>query len=199
VQNYGKRLFSFIRSRVKSQQDAEDILQDVWYQLSSIIDTQPIELLSSWLYRVSRNRIVDKKRKQKLQSLEDLAYYDNDGEMVFPEALLLDDQNPETEIERAIFIPAAIAAAVFIFGSAVMLLWNWILPVVLGVKMITFWQAIGILVLSKILFGGFRQHHCHHGYHGHYWSGKWMNLNTEEREKMRSEWRERCTPHLKQE
>ena len=65
VQNYGKRLFRFIRSRVKSDEDAEDILQDVWYQLSSIIDTEPIELLSSWLYRVSRNRIVDKKRKQK--------------------------------------------------------------------------------------------------------------------------------------
>ena len=67
VQEYGKRLFSFIRSRVKSDEDAEDILQDVWYQLISIIDTQPIELLSSWLFRVSKNRIVDKKRKQKPQ------------------------------------------------------------------------------------------------------------------------------------
>ena len=65
VQNYGKRLFSFIRSRVKNDEDAEDILQDVWYQLSSIIDTEPIEQLSSWLYRVSRNRIVDKNRKLK--------------------------------------------------------------------------------------------------------------------------------------
>jgi DNA-directed RNA polymerase specialized sigma24 family protein len=46
VQNYGKRLFSFIRSRVNNDQDAEDILQDVWYQLISIIDTEPIELLS---------------------------------------------------------------------------------------------------------------------------------------------------------
>ena len=82
VQNYGKRLFSFIRSRVKNDQDAEDILQDVWYQLISIIDTEPIELLSSWLYRVTRNRIVDKKRKQKTQSLEDLAYTDKAGEMV---------------------------------------------------------------------------------------------------------------------
>ena len=67
VQEYGKRLLGFIRSRVKNDQDAEDILQDVWYQLSSIIDTEPIELLSSWLYRVSKNRIVDKKRKHKPQ------------------------------------------------------------------------------------------------------------------------------------
>jgi len=103
VQNYGKRLFSFIRSRVKNDQDAEDILQDVWYQLSSIIDTEPIELLSSWLYRVSRNRIVDKKRKKKPQSLEDLTYTDKEGEMVFPEALFTDHRNPETELERVYF------------------------------------------------------------------------------------------------
>ena len=103
VQDYGKRLFSFIRSRVKNDEDAEDILQDVWYQLISIIDTEPIELLSSWLYRVSKNRIVDKKRKQKPQALDDLAYTDEEGEMVFPQALLSDNRNPETELERVYF------------------------------------------------------------------------------------------------
>ncbi len=103
VQEYGKRLLGFIRSRVKNDQDAEDILQDVWYQLSSIIDTEPIELLSSWLYRVSKNRIVDKKRKHKPQPLEDLAYANTEGEMVYPEALLADDRNPETELERVFF------------------------------------------------------------------------------------------------
>jgi RNA polymerase sigma factor (sigma-70 family) len=100
VGNYGKRLFSFIRSRVKSNEDAEDILQDVWYQLSSILDTEPIEQLSSWLYRVSRNRIVDKNRKQTPQLLTDLSYQDEEGEMVFPEALLTGDTDPETESER---------------------------------------------------------------------------------------------------
>lgn len=100
VQNYGKRLFSFIRSRVKSNEDAEDILQDVWYKLSSVIDTEPIEQLSSWLYRVSRNRIVDKNRKQKLLSLEDFAYDDEEGEMVFPDLMLMDSKNPENELER---------------------------------------------------------------------------------------------------
>jgi RNA polymerase sigma factor (sigma-70 family) len=100
VQNYGKRLFTFIRSRVKNDQDAEDILQDVWYQLSSIIDTEPILQLSSWLYRVSRNRIVDKKRKQKPQSLEELSYKDEEGGMVFPEELLIDSNDPDSEFER---------------------------------------------------------------------------------------------------
>jgi RNA polymerase sigma factor (sigma-70 family) len=104
VKNYGKHLFSFIRSRVKNDEDAEDILQDVWYQLSSLIDTEPVEQLSSWLYRVSRNRIIDKKRKQKTLSLEDFIYEDEDGEMVISEALLADSMNPETELERAYFM-----------------------------------------------------------------------------------------------
>lgn len=103
VQNYSNRLFSFIRSRVQNNEDAEDILQDVWYRLSSLSDLEPIEQLSSWLYRVSRNRITDKKRKQKTLSLEDLAYEDEDGELVYPEALLNDHHEPEPEFERAYF------------------------------------------------------------------------------------------------
>jgi RNA polymerase sigma factor (sigma-70 family) len=110
VQDYGKRLFGFIRSRVKNDEDAEDILQDVWYQLTSIIDTEPIVQVSSWLYRVSRNRIADKYRKLRPQSLEDLAYEDEEGEMVFPEALLADATNPETEFERALFGDLFLAA-----------------------------------------------------------------------------------------
>jgi RNA polymerase sigma factor (sigma-70 family) len=102
VQNYGKRLFGFIRSRVRTDEDAEDILQDVWYQLSSLVDIEPIEQLSSWLFRVSRNRIVDKQRKLKPQSLEDLAYEDEDGELVYSEILFSDELNPETELERAL-------------------------------------------------------------------------------------------------
>jgi RNA polymerase sigma factor (sigma-70 family) len=103
VQNYRKRLFAFIRRRVKNDEDAEDILQDVWYQLSSIIGTEPIGQLSSWLYRVSRNRIADKKRKQGTLALEDLAYEDEDGEMVFPAALLADTTDPSSEMEKEYF------------------------------------------------------------------------------------------------
>ena len=110
VQNYGKRLFSFIRSRVKSDEDAEDILQDVWYNLSAVIDLEPIGQLSSWLFRISRNRIIDKQRKHKPQSLDDLAYENEDGEMSYPEGLLADEQNPETEFERAYFREQLFAA-----------------------------------------------------------------------------------------
>jgi len=110
VQNYGKRLFSFIRRRVRTDEDAEDILQDVWYQLSSIASTEPVGQLSSWLYRVSRNKIVDRNRKNVPLSLEDLAYEDETGETVFPEALLADSKNPETEFERAYFREVFFAA-----------------------------------------------------------------------------------------
>ena len=104
-------------------------------------------------------------------------------------------------IKRAIFIPIAIAAGVFIFGSVVMLLWNALLPAVFGIGTITFWQALGILVLSKILFGGFGGYHGHHKYHGHSheWREKWMNMTPEEKEKLRTEWRGRCEPSAKPE
>jgi Ca2+/H+ antiporter, TMEM165/GDT1 family len=96
-------------------------------------------------------------------------------------------------IKRAIFIPIAIAAGIFIFGSIVMLLWNSILPAIFGIATITFWQALGILILSKILFGGFRGgHHDHFRRHAdHHMRGKWMHMSQEEREKMRSEWKNR--------
>jgi len=104
-------------------------------------------------------------------------------------------------IKRALFIPLAIAAGIFIFGGVVMLLWNGILPAILGIGTITFWQAIGILVLSKILFGGFGGGHGHPRYHGggHMWREKWMHLSPEEREKMKAEWRSRCAPPVKPE
>lgn len=94
-------------------------------------------------------------------------------------------------IKYAIFIPIAIVAGVFLFGSVVMLLWNALLPAVLGVTTITFWQALGILVLSKILFGGFSGHRGHHkSHHGRH--DKWMHLTPEQREKMKAEWKNRC-------
>ena len=104
-------------------------------------------------------------------------------------------------IKRAIFIPIAIAAGVFIFGSVVMLLWNAIIPAVFGLKVITFWEALGILILSKILFGGFGGGHGHRRCHNHAHShgGRFMHLSPEEREKMKAEWRGRCEPQVKQE
>jgi RNA polymerase sigma factor (sigma-70 family) len=99
MQNYGKRLFHFIRRNVSTEEDAEDIIQDVWFSLSTIIDTEPIEKLSAWLFRVSRNRIIDKKRKQNTLSLEDFTYENDDGEIVFPEELMTDIRS-ESDFEK---------------------------------------------------------------------------------------------------
>ena len=50
VRDYGKRLFYFSRGRVNTDEDAEDILQDVWYQFSNVMNSEPIEQTSAWLY-----------------------------------------------------------------------------------------------------------------------------------------------------
>lgn len=65
ISENGNKLLGFIRSRVRNVADAEDILQDVWYQLYNIVDLDGIEQISSWLYRVARNRITDNYRKKK--------------------------------------------------------------------------------------------------------------------------------------
>jgi len=92
-------------------------------------------------------------------------------------------------IKRIIFIPIAMAAGLFVFGSLVMLLWNAILPAVLGVGIITFWQALGILLLSKILFGGFPGKNHKRGFHrqNNDIRDKLHNLSPEEKEKMKKE------------
>lgn len=110
VREYGKRLFSFIRGRVKSNDEAEDILQEVWYQLSRVVDTEPIEQLSGWLFQVARNKVTDSYRKQKPALLEDFAYEDEDGGISFKEILLSDHHTPETENLRQVFWDELFAA-----------------------------------------------------------------------------------------
>jgi RNA polymerase sigma factor (sigma-70 family) len=110
VRDYGKRLYSFIRSRVASNEDAEDILQDVWHQLSSVVDFEPVGQLSAWLYRVTRNRIIDGQRKHKPESFSNLRYENDDEEMNFAGAFIADNRNPETEFEREYFREQLFAA-----------------------------------------------------------------------------------------
>jgi RNA polymerase sigma factor (sigma-70 family) len=103
VSRFGKRLLGFIRQRVGNEADAEDILQDVWYQLTTTVDTEPIEQISGWLFAVARNKIIDRYRKKRPESLEPML---RDGEEAGPDltGILLDDsQNPETANLRALF------------------------------------------------------------------------------------------------
>lgn len=83
--------------------------------------------------------------------------------------------------------------ALALFTWIVMLLWNGVLAEVTGVHVVSFWQAMGILVLSKILFGGFRG-----GWRGkrheqmHDMKDKWQQMTPEERVQFKQQWRDRC-------
>jgi RNA polymerase sigma factor (sigma-70 family) len=104
VGQFGQRLLSFIRKRVNNEADAEDILQDVWFQLTATVDTEPIEQVSSWLFKVARNKITDRYRKKKPAFLEDLQDPDNDDETIgFMDILTDDSKNPEREHLRGLF------------------------------------------------------------------------------------------------
>ena len=95
-----------------------------------------------------------------------------------------------------------VALAALAFGWILMLLWNWLVPALFHGPVINFWQAIGILILSKMLFGGcgFRGKGgrcCGSGYSKHgYWrnkfSEKMANMTPEEREKFKQEYANKC-------
>jgi RNA polymerase sigma factor (sigma-70 family) len=103
IRKYSTRLFGFIRGRVSSNADAEDILQEVWYQLSKVVEIESIEQVSSWLFRVARNKVTDNYRKNKPALLEDYAYEHDDGTTSIKEILLADFNTPETETLKEMF------------------------------------------------------------------------------------------------
>ncbi|MFH1121276.1 MAG: RNA polymerase sigma factor [Bacteroidota bacterium] len=105
VNTYGKRLFSFIRSKVGSVEDAEDILQEVWLQFINLQAIEDLESISGWLYRVARNKITDLYRKRKTPLLNGYGF-DNSDDDLFPikEILLMDvNDNPELALFKEIF------------------------------------------------------------------------------------------------
>jgi len=69
----------------------------------------------------------------------------------------------------------------FLFGYFVMMLWNWLMPELFGLKVINYWQAFGLVVLAKILFGGTHGYR-HHGHHGEkawkrHWHGRYAGMS----------------------
>lgn len=96
-----KRLLDFIRQRVRTEEDAEDILSDVFYQLlSSYSVTEPIEKMTSWLYTVTRNKIIDWYRKKRPESLP--AQFDDPTLPLNLEDILFDPtQNPDDVYARS--------------------------------------------------------------------------------------------------
>jgi hypothetical protein len=87
-----------------------------------------------------------------------------------------------------VLIPAFVAAVSFV----VMLLWNALVPSLFAGPALGFWQAMGLLVLCRILFGGFRGHGRHHGWRHRAWRERWHRMTPEERDRFRDGMRRWC-------
>jgi RNA polymerase sigma factor (sigma-70 family) len=89
VSKQGARLRNFIRRRVPNDADAEDLLQEVFYELVEANRLlMPIEYVTGWLFQVARNRITDLFRKKKPENFSDAAVADENGELQSIEDLL---------------------------------------------------------------------------------------------------------------
>ncbi len=82
--------------------------------------------------------------------------------------------------------------AATVFSLVTMSLWNGLMPALFGLRAITFWQALGLLVLSRILLGGFRGRPGHSMHWRRRMHERWEQMTPEEREKFRQGMRERC-------
>lgn len=89
-------------------------------------------------------------------------------------------------IARVLKIALTGIIALTLFGFVAMGLWNWLMPSIFGLRAINFWQALGLVILGKILFGGF---HSHGGRHTHWrrrMQERWEQMTPEEREKFQA-------------
>ena len=100
------RLRSFIRRRVPDRGDAEDILQEVFYELIEAYRLmKPIERAGAWLFQVARNRIIDLFRKRKLDSINaPIAVADDGEELLIEDLLPSPDAGPEAAFARHVLI-----------------------------------------------------------------------------------------------
>ena len=97
------KLKAFIRKRVSNQEDADDILQDVFYQLVKAVENSmnPIEQVEAWLYRVARNTIINHWTKKREEELPVYSYDEEETDISedFSEILFSDEASPSPEME----------------------------------------------------------------------------------------------------
>lgn len=93
---------------------------------------------------------------------------------------------------RGVAALAGVIAVLALLGFAVMLLWNGLVPELFRAPPLQYWQALGLLILSRILFGGLRGR----GWHGHWrqrmWRERWERMSPEERAQLREKFASRC-------
>jgi len=107
MQREEPRLRSFIRKRVLDTSDAEDVLQDVFYELISAYRMmKPVEQVTAWMFRVARNRITDLFRRRKTVSLSEPVNADEDGTETFEDLLPSADAGPDAVFARGVLLEA---------------------------------------------------------------------------------------------
>jgi len=107
VERERSRLLNFIRRRVPEPGDAEDILQDVFYELAEANRLlMPIDHVTGWLFRVARNRIIDLFRKRKTERLKDPAASEEDERLRVEDLLPSPDAGPEALYARSVLLEA---------------------------------------------------------------------------------------------
>src|SRR5438046_7263251 len=106
VKREQSRLRNFIRRRVPDPRDAEDVLQDVFYELVEANRLlMPVEHVTGWLFRVARNRITDLFRKKKPENFSDAATTNEEGELLYVAELLPSpDAGPEAAYARSVLL-----------------------------------------------------------------------------------------------
>ena len=106
IEGEGARLRNFIRKRVPDEADAEDLLQDVFYELVAAYRLmKPIEQVGAWLFRVARNRIIDLFRKNRADRSRGVPMVAEDGELLMLEDLLPSpDAGPEAVYARSLLL-----------------------------------------------------------------------------------------------
>lgn len=104
VKTYGAQLLRFVKARVNRAVDAEDILQEVWYQFSRVTNIDDLGNAGAWLYSVTRNKITDSYRKKKNESLDELTDVGDDESFPIAHLLVADEtNNPELKMFKEIF------------------------------------------------------------------------------------------------
>jgi RNA polymerase sigma factor (sigma-70 family) len=110
IQREGRKLLRFIRRRVKDQTDAEDILQEVFYELTEAYRLmKPIEEAGAWLYRVARNRIIDRFRKKQPEPFGAILDGEDEG-LRWEDLLPSPDAGPEAAYARGVLLEELAAA-----------------------------------------------------------------------------------------
>lgn len=98
-----------------------------------------------------------------------------------------------SKIKKFFFFLPVIALIITAVGYAIMYLWNWILPELTHAGKLDFWQALGLLVLCRLLFGNFNKGGGGFREKAIKMRSKWEGMNEEERAKFKAEYKNRCS------